>query len=129
MTQISADPIKVLCVEDEEFISELYRRALTREGYVVTIANNGKAGLEQAKTNNYDIILLDIMVPGLLGANVLHELRQSVPNLKAKIIITTNLEQDDKARQVIENQADGYIIKAEVTPKQLVDYLNHLDIN
>lgn len=129
MTQISADPIKVLCVEDEEFISELYKRALSREGYDVTVVNNGKDGLNQARTNSYDIILLDIMVPDMLGVNVLHDLRQSVPNLKSKIIITTNLEQDEKSRQAIENLADGYIIKAEVTPKQLVEFLNHLELS
>ncbi|MBW3568666.1 response regulator [Candidatus Parcubacteria bacterium] len=128
MTQISADPIKVLCVEDEQFISELYKRALEREGYQTTIISDGIEGLEQAKTNRYDVILLDIMVPGLLGVDVLDKLRKEAPNLKAKIIITTNLEQDDKARQAIESLADAYLIKAEITPRQLVEFLDHLDL-
>ena len=129
MATISADPIKVLCLEDEEFISDLYKRALEREGYQTTIVGDGRQALEQAKTNSYDIILLDIMVPGMLGMDVLDKIKKETPGLKAKIIITTNLEQDDKARQAVESLADAYIIKAEITPRQLVEFLNHLDLN
>ncbi|HEX5456104.1 MAG TPA: response regulator [Candidatus Saccharimonadales bacterium] len=124
--QISPDPIKVLCVEDEEFISELYERALKREGYLVKVVKSGADGLELARTNEYDIMLLDIMVPDILGIEVLKRLRHEVPDLKTKIIITTNLEQSDEVREDIERQADGYLIKAEITPKQLVEFLNHL---
>ena len=129
MATISADPIKVLCLEDEEFISDLYKRALEREGYQTTIVSDGRQALEQAKTNSYDIILLDIMVPGMLGMDVLDKIKKETPDLKAKVIITTNLEQDDKARQAVESLADAYIIKAEITPRQLVEFLNHLDLN
>ena len=66
------------------------------------------------------------MIPDTLGVDVLHKLRAEKSNLKAKIIITTNLEQDDKTREAIEREADGYLIKAEITPKQLVEFLNHL---
>lgn len=129
MTTISSQPIQVLCVEDEQFISELYERALTKDGYVVTVAGNGLDGLKMAQTNQYDVILLDIMIPELLGIDVLKKLREESPNLKAKIIITTNLEQDDKSRQEIENSADAYLIKAEITPKQLVEFLNKIQFN
>lgn len=122
-------PIKVLCVEDEEFISELYNRALTREGYDVAIVRSGSEGLEEAKKNIYDIMLLDIMVPDILGVDIMRRLRHETPNLKTKIIITTNLEQDEQTRAAIEKEADGYLIKADVTPKQLVNFLNHLKLN
>lgn len=129
MPTISSQPIRVLCVEDEQFISELYVRALTKDGYVVTVASNGLDGLQKAQTNQYDVILLDIMIPELLGIDVLKKLREESPDLKAKIIITTNLEQDDKSRQEIENSADAYLIKAEITPKQLVEFLNKMQFN
>lgn len=126
MTQIPATPIKVLCVEDEDFISELYSRALRKEGYEVRIVKDGTDALKQAQTNAYDVILLDIMVPGILGVDILSKLRHEMPELRAKIIITTNLEQSDDVRDKIEKQADGYLIKADITPKQLVDFLNRL---
>ncbi len=129
MTQIADTPIKILCVEDEEFISELYSRALEKEGYDVRVIKSGQQGLEEAKTGNYDILLLDLMVPDILGVEVLDRLRHEAPGLKTKIIITTNLEQSDEVREGIEKQADGYLIKAEITPKQLVQFLNHLKLN
>ena len=114
----------ILCIEDEHFISELYTRALTKAGYQVKVIYSGAKGLEEAKTGDYDIILLDIMLPDLLGVDVLKRLRAEVPNLKSKIIITTNLEQDDETKAAIERQADGYLVKAEITPKQLVEFLS-----
>lgn len=125
-SQIPATPRRVLCIEDEQFIGELYKRALTKSGYDVTVITAGDKGLEEAKTNTYDIILLDIMIPAMLGVDVLWDLRRTTPNLKARIIVTTNLEQDEKTREAVEKQADGYIIKAEITPRQLVDFVNKI---
>lgn len=117
---------RVLCIEDEHFISELYARALTKAGYTVKIIYSGLTGFEEAKSNSYDVVLLDLMLPDMLGVDVLKKLRAELPDLKAKIIITTNLEQDEATRSEIEAQADGYLVKAEITPKQLVEFLNKL---
>ncbi len=121
---------KVLCIEDEHFISELYVRALTRAGYEVTVEVDGQRGLELAKTNRFDIILLDLMIPTITGIEILRRLRDSTetPALKAKIIITTNLEQRDDIRADIERRADGYIVKAEITPHELVEFLNAIKL-
>lgn len=119
---------RLLIIEDEHFISELYTRALTKAGYDVTVEIDGAKGLEAAKTNLFDIILLDIMIPTLTGIEVLRRLRDTTetPSLKAKIIITTNLDQGEESRKAVEKQADGYIIKAEITPKELVEILQTL---
>ena len=116
----------VLCVEDEHFISELYTRALTKAGYIVKVTYSGSTGLSEAMSGAYDIILLDLMLPDMLGVEVLRRLRAEAPDLKSKVIITTNLEQDDATRAEIESRADGYLVKAEITPKQLVEFLNNL---
>lgn len=120
---------KVLCIEDEHFISELYSRALSKAGYDVTIELDGAKGLTLAQSDKYDIILLDLMIPTMTGFEVLQKLRDPsvTPNLRAKIIITTNLEQRDEVRQDIEKQADGYLVKAEITPRELVEFLSHID--
>ncbi|MCX6725350.1 MAG: response regulator [Candidatus Saccharibacteria bacterium] len=117
---------KVLCVEDEFFISELYSRALTRGGYQVEVVTDGLKGLAMAMTNDYDIILLDIMVPNMTGIDILRHLREEKADLRAKIIITTNLDQGKENRTDIEKHADGYIIKAEITPRQLVEFLDNI---
>ena len=119
---------KILCIEDEHFISELYVRALTKAGYDVTVEVDGLKGLRLAQENDYDIILLDLMIPSITGIEVLRRLRnpKETPNMHAKIIITTNLEQRDDIRAAIETQADGYIVKAEITPHELVGFLDTL---
>ncbi len=115
---------KILIVEDERFISELYVRALTKAGYVVTVESDGRNALELAKSNQFDIILLDLMIPTMTGIDVLRQLRgPDQKPLKSKIVITTNLEQREDIRADIEKQADAYLVKAEITPKELVQFL------
>jgi DNA-binding response OmpR family regulator len=117
---------KVLCIEDERFISELYERVLTKSGYRVDTVADGKEALAAAQKNDYDIILLDLMLPSLSGIEILRALKDParVPPLKAKVIVTTNLEQREDVRADIEKQADGYVVKAELTPHELAELLN-----
>lgn len=121
---------KVLVIEDEHFITELYTRALTKAGYQVTNVVDGIEGLKQAQTDQYDIILLDIMIPNLMGTEILHRLRdpKQTPKFHGKIILATNLDQGEEGRAETEKFADGYIIKADITPKELVAYLDKIKI-
>lgn len=118
----------VLVIEDEPFISELYSRALTKGGYYVTTIADGAEALKEAEKNIYDIVLLDLMVPSLNGIEILRALRDParVPPIKSKIIITTNLEQREDVRADIEQRADGYLVKAELTPHELVSFLDNI---
>lgn len=127
ITPSPASRRKVLCIEDEHFISELYTRALKKAGYEVIVATDGVEGLEQAKTGQFDIVLLDIMLPNVMGTDILNQLKDPSLGLKSKVIITTNLEEKEDVRKTIESKADGYIVKADVTPKQLVEFLEHLN--
>lgn len=118
----------ILLVEDDVFISELYVRSLKRAGYLVTLSNSGPDGLEKGKTGDYDLMLLDIMIPEMTGVEVLMALREEkdlAPNMK--IVITTNLDQDDETRASVERLADGYVIKADVTPKNLLAIINSME--
>ncbi|HSX44620.1 MAG TPA: response regulator [Candidatus Saccharimonadales bacterium] len=123
-------PITVLCVEDEHFIGDLYTRALTKAGYQVKNVFDGNAGLQESQTDQYDIILLDIMIPNLTGTEILKILRDpaKTPKLHSKIILTTNLQQDEEHKAETEKLADGYIIKADITPKELVAYLQKIKL-
>ena len=120
------NPLQVLCIEDERFIGELYKRALEKAGYLVTVVADGQQGLEAILTDIYDFVLLDIMIPQILGVDILSQVRAQKPDLHAKIIITTNLEQDEQTRAAVETAADGYLIKAEITPRQLVEFLQQI---
>jgi CheY-like chemotaxis protein len=118
----------ILCVEDEHFISELYTRALTKYGYQVTSIADGVEALNAAKTNAYDIILLDLMIPNLTGIDILRTLKDPNlnPPIKSKVIVLTNLEQSEKVRGDIEKQADGYLVKADLTPHELAEFVNKI---
>lgn len=130
-TTEATTPKKILCIEDELFISQLYTRALEKAGYEVTVELDGAKGLQLAQTNQFDIILLDLMLPNMTGDDILAILRDpaKTPELKAQIIITTNLEQREEVRSTIEQQADGYIVKANITPRELVDFLQGIDFS
>lgn len=116
----------VLVIEDEMFIAELYTRALERAGFKVDSVADGQEALQKATANNYDLILLDIMLPTMNGVDLLYKMKseQTQPPITSKVIITTNLDQKEEARAKIEEMADGYLIKAEITPRELVTYVN-----
>lgn len=130
-TQLTPPPheeISILIIEDERFISELYTRALTKAGYRVVTATDGEQALREAVSKHYDVILLDIMLPTMNGVDMLYKMKDKnvVPPMTSKIIITTNLDQKEETRTKIEAMADGYLIKAEITPKELVNYVNQV---
>ncbi|MBP6961995.1 response regulator [Candidatus Saccharibacteria bacterium] len=118
----------ILVIEDERFISELYTRALEKAGFRVSSVADGEEALKQAVNNHYDIILLDIMLPTMNGVDLLYKMKSEhvQPAMTSKIIITTNLDQKEETRAKIEKMADGYLIKAEITPKELVNYVNQV---
>jgi DNA-binding response OmpR family regulator len=118
----------ILIIEDERFISELYTRALMHAGYKVVASNDGELALREAVNNHYDVILLDIMLPTMNGVDLLYKMKDKNvrPPMTSKIIITTNLDQKEETRTKIESMADGYLIKAEITPKELVAFVNQV---
>lgn len=118
----------ILCLEDEHFIGELYARALSKAGYKVTVIADGEEGLKESETGKYDLILLDLMLPNVTGIEILRKLRDPSRDtpIKSKIIVTTNLEQREDVRAEIEKQADAYLVKAEFTPHQLVDFISNI---
>jgi DNA-binding response OmpR family regulator len=119
---------KILCIEDEQFIGELYARALEKVGYSVKVVADGEEGLHEAVNGSYDIILLDIMLPTMNGVDMLYKMKSPhvTPPMTSKIIITTNLDQKEDVKKEVESLADGYLIKAEVTPKELVNYIEQV---
>jgi len=118
----------ILIIEDDRFISEMYARTLQKAGYTVAIATTGQEGIDAAFRTRYDVILLDIMLPIKHGMQVLKEIRDSDnENVKGvRIVIMTNFDQDEESRAVMQSQADGYLIKANITPSKLVNIIDTL---
>ena len=115
----SAAPARVLVVEDERDIAALVAYHLTREGYRVSTAGSGDEALQTASTDRPDIVVLDLMLPGLSGYDVIQELRrrsglEDVP----VIFLTARREESDRIRG-FELGADDYITKP-FSPQELV---------
>ena len=118
----------VLCIEDDRFIGEMYVRSLKKAGYDVDWVVDGNDGLIAARNKTYDAILLDVMLPERRGTEILEALRGSEDLIpKSRVIVLTNFEQDDESRTAMEQNADAYLIKAEITPKKLISVLQQLD--
>ena len=118
----------ILIIEDDRFISEMYARSLRNAGYTVDVGVTGQDGINLALQKHYDLILLDIMLPEKQGKEVLQELKgYNAPTLKdTSIIIMTNFDQDEESRSIMQSQADGYLIKADITPSKLIQIVNAL---
>lgn len=120
---------KILCIEDDHFIADIYVRSLKKAGHDVTVIANGSEALAAAKQEVFDIILLDLMLPDKSGVEILEELRgkdnKALPH--TKIIITTNFEEQAEDRAKLESMADGYLIKADVTPSMLVELIDQIE--
>lgn len=118
----------ILCVEDDRFIGEMYVRSLQKAGYDVTWVVDGNDGLVMARSQPFDLIILDLMLPEQRGDQILDALRSDDTDLipESKILIMTNFEQDDATKSAIMNRVDGYLIKADITPRKLIDVVNKM---
>ena len=118
----------ILCIEDDRFIGEMYVRSLQRAGYAVDWVVDGNDGLVAARNKPYDLIIIDIMLPERRGDQILDALRNDTSDLvpDSKIIIMTNFEQDEESRAALTSRVDGYLIKADVTPRILLDVIKSL---
>lgn len=122
-----SDKQTVLCIEDDRFIGEMYVRSLRQAGYEVDWVLSGGDGLAAAKSKSYDYILLDIMLPEKQGTEVMEILRgkeDTIPN--TKVLILTNFDQDDSARIAMQDKVEAYMIKADITPRKLLEIIKEL---
>jgi CheY-like chemotaxis protein len=113
---------RILFVDDDLYIRDIYEEVLKSEGYVVETAINGEEGLAKLKVGGYDLVLLDVMMPTLDGIGVLEELQKNPPQQKnGPIILLTNLGFDPLVKSTKDKGVASYIIKADLTPRDLLD--------
>ena len=111
---------KILLVEDEALISDLYSYQLKASGYEVKTAGDGLTGLKMLEEESFDLILLDIMLPGMNGLEMLREYKSKHPTKTPLVLLLTNLGQDAVIKEGFSLGAAGYLIKASYTPEQVV---------
>jgi len=114
-------PKKVLVVDDEESVREIYRREFTNSGFAVATAADGEDGLLKAAEQKPDVILLDIMLPKMSGIDVLRSLKENELTKKMPVLLLTNLGEETIIKEGFELGADGYLLKVSYTPAQVVE--------
>ncbi len=121
---------KILIAEDDFFIRDIYSKVFSLSGYEVAVAVDGMDALEKIKAQPYDMILLDIMMPRMTGIDVLKNVRSlEDPTKSIPVFIITNLGQQNVIEEAFKLGMDGYILKSQVTPQQIVDEINNFFVN
>lgn len=112
---------RILIVEDDLFLRELYAEVLIGDGYRVETAADGAEGLSKIKEGGYNIVLLDINLPKINGFEIMEQVKKDPnpePNFKGSVIFLTNIDKDEGIKKGL-LLADGYLIKSQITPASL----------
>jgi DNA-binding response OmpR family regulator len=111
---------KVLIIEDEAFICRAYKDGLTRAGFEVVVAHDGKEGMEKLKSEKPDLVLLDLVMPVMDGFNVLEVVGADKIFKKTPIIVLSNLGQESDIKKSKELGAKDFLVKADHSMKDVI---------
>jgi DNA-binding response OmpR family regulator len=117
---------KILIIEDDPFLSDMYATKFQLKGYKVNLSKNGEEAMEEIKKEKPAIILLDILMPKMDGYEFLGKLKRDERLKDIPVVIMTNLGQKKEVEKGLELGADDYIIKAYFTPKEVIEKVESL---
>jgi CheY-like chemotaxis protein len=111
------DQKKILLIEDDDFLRELYLDILTREGYSVEFAEDGTHGLEKFKKGGWDLILSDMVLPEMSGLEIARTALKEVTDRKLynHLVFMTNMYNDAQEKEAL-TIGEAYMIKIQLTP-------------
>ena len=111
---------KIAIIEDDPVINQMYRMKFEADGFEVQIADNGKRGVELVENFHPDLILLDLQMPSMNGAEALAAIRSHDWGKDIPVIILTNLGEEEAPKALKDLGIHSYIVKADLTPRQVV---------
>jgi DNA-binding response OmpR family regulator len=121
---------KILLVEDDPFLIDIYQKKLKDSGFKVEVAKDGERALEILKEKNFDLMLLDIVLPKIDGWKILEEIKEMKKEKKdlekMKIVIWSNLGEKEDIKKGLSLGATSYLIKANFTPSEVVREIEKL---
>lgn len=112
---------KILIVEDDNFLADIYKTKFELEGFKVMVAADGEKGLKTAQSKKPDLILLDILLPKMDGFAVLQKLKEGDDTKNIPVILLTNLGQKEDVQKGLNLGAVDYLIKAHFNPAETVE--------
>lgn len=119
--------MKILLIDDDVFLRDMYATKFTECGHIVDAAENATTALSKLQqTQDFDVILLDMIMPGLTGTELIGEIKARYPETKSKFIVLSNQGQQEDIDGAMAAGADGYIIKAESIPSDVIKKIESL---
>jgi DNA-binding response OmpR family regulator len=118
--------MRILLIEDEKEISNLYNELLSSNGFEVNTAFDGETGYQIAKKGDWDILLLDIMLPNKDGLEILDQIHSEGLTNSRKVVILSNIENNEVSKKSQSLGAVKYVIKSEIKPSELIEIVNSL---
>jgi DNA-binding response OmpR family regulator len=116
----------ILVIEDDKFLRELIMRKLIEEGYEVIEAIDGEEGLRKIKEQKPNLVLLDLILPGIDGFEVLSRMKEDPDLTSIPVIILSNLGQRDDVERGLKLGAVDYLIKAHFTPGEIIEKIKNI---
>ncbi len=118
---------KILLIEDDEFLADMYKTKFSSEGFSVTVAQDGEIGLSLLKNGlKPNVVLLDVVMPKMNGIEVLQKIKEMEDFDKINVIMFTNMGQKEDIEKAMSLGALGYIVKANFTPSEVVVQVNKI---
>ncbi|OGF61685.1 hypothetical protein A2662_02220 [Candidatus Giovannonibacteria bacterium RIFCSPHIGHO2_01_FULL_45_33] len=111
---------KILIVEDDKFLRDLILQKLQREGFDTVPALDGEEGLKLAKEKMPDLVLLDLILPGLDGFEVLKQIKADAQTKQIPVIVLSNLGQKEDMDRAFSGGAEEFMVKANFTPGEII---------
>ena len=121
-----SDGKKVLIIEDDDFLVQMYATKLELENFSVLMATDGAKGLKMVAKEKPDLVLLDLNLPVMDGFTVLEELKKNAETKDIPVLVLTNYGQKDKVVKCLDLGAEDYLIKAHFVPSEVIDRIKKI---
>jgi len=119
-------PKKILIIEDDKFLRDLISQKLLKEGFEISQAADGEEGIKKIKEEASDLILLDLILPGIDGFEVLSQMKSDQKVSSTPVIILSNLGQKEDIEKGMQLGANDFLIKAHFTPGEIIDKIKNI---
>ena len=116
----------IFIIEDDQFLLDLLIRKLKNKRFGIITATTGEEGLIKIKEKSPDLILLDLILPGIHGFNVLEQLKNDPELKKIPVIVLSNLGQEEEIQKGLSLGAESFLIKANLAPDEIVEKINEI---
>lgn len=117
---------KILLVEDDSILREAYQHYFEKSGYMVYSASSGPDAVSFSENEAFDIIILDVIIPGFDGFHVLSKLKENSKTSHIPVVILTNLDEEKFLQRAMKLGATEYLIKTNTTPQSAVNHIKEI---